>query len=255
MRIGINLATRPFADLAPTLKRLRIAMAALAAVGILCGIGLHAIRHKAERARARDHSLDGQIARIRQERQGYQAIMRQPDNAQVLAQAGRLNQLFDQKAFSWTLAIEDLETVLPGGVQVTTLEPNRAPNGSITLKLRVAGPRDRAIDLVQNLEHSKHFVSPRIIGESAEASAGSSTHLQPVSASSPVNFDLLADYEPPSVPSASEPAPSHPDEVNADPSAATAGTSAPLGAGRKRMPHVALPRPKASVPLHKGAAR
>ena len=37
MRIGINLATRPFADLGPTLKRLRIAMGvlALAAIGLI----------------------------------------------------------------------------------------------------------------------------------------------------------------------------------------------------------------------------
>ena len=36
-----------------------------------------------------------------------------------------LNQLFDEKTFSWTLAMEDLETVLPGGVQVATLDPTR----------------------------------------------------------------------------------------------------------------------------------
>ena len=78
----------------------------------------------------------------------------------MLAQAENLNQLFDEKAFSWTLAMEDLETVLPGGVQVTTLEPVRDKDGHITLHLRVLGPRDRAIELVQNLEHSKRFLQP-----------------------------------------------------------------------------------------------
>ena len=108
-----------------------------------------------KQARARDHSLDGQIARINQERQGYQAMMREPDNAQVLNQAESLNKLFDEKAFSWTLAMEDLETVLPGGVQVTSIEPARDKDGRITLHLRVLGPRDRAIELVSNLEHSQ----------------------------------------------------------------------------------------------------
>ena len=112
------------------------------------GLGLRAFHQKAEAARARDHSLDGQIARITQERQGYQAMMRQPENAEVLAQAEALNKLFDEKAFSWTLAMEDLETVLPGGVQVTSIEPNRDKDGHITLHLRVLGPRDRAIELV-----------------------------------------------------------------------------------------------------------
>jgi type IV pilus assembly protein PilN len=198
MRITLNLATRPFADLGPAIKRLRIGMGVLAGVAIGLGIGLHSIHQKAEAARARDHSLDGQIGRINQEREGYQALMRQPDNAQLLLQAGYLNRLFDEKAFSWTLAMEDLETVLPGGVQVATLEPVRAKDGHITLHLRVLGPRDRADDMVRNLEHSRRFLDPRIVGENAaEAAAGpNQQHLAPVSASDRFDFELLADYNP-----------------------------------------------------------
>jgi type IV pilus assembly protein PilN len=196
MRINLNLATRPFADLGPAMKRLRIAMAFLAVVGIGLGVGLHAIHRKAEAARARDHSLDGQIARITQERQGYQDLMRQPPNAQLLKQADALNRLFDEKAFSWTLAMEDLETVLPGGVQVSTLEPARAKDGHITLHLRVIGPRDRAVDLVRNLEHSRHFLLPRIVSENAESTDRPGQQMEPVSVSDRVDFDLLADYNP-----------------------------------------------------------
>jgi type IV pilus assembly protein PilN len=196
MRITLNLATRPFSDLGPAIKRLRIGMGALALLSILLGLGLHAIHQKAETARARDHSLDGQIARITQERQGYQDMMRQPDNAQLLKQAAVLNKLIDEKAFSWTLAMEDLETVLPGGVQVTQLEPARAKDGHITLHLHVVGPRDRAVDLVRNLEHSKRFLLPRIVGENAQSTEGAGQHLEPVSASNRVDFDVLAEYSP-----------------------------------------------------------
>jgi type IV pilus assembly protein PilN len=132
--------------------------------------------------------------------------MRRPANAGVLAQAGALNQLFDEKAFSWTLAMEDLETVLPGGVQVSTIEPVRDKNGHITLHLRVIGPRDHAIDLVRNLEHSKRFLLPRIVGENSESTGGAGERLEPVSASSRVNFDLLAEYNPAS-PGEPRPAP------------------------------------------------
>lgn len=197
MRISLNLATRPFADLGPAIKRLRIAMAVLVVLAIGLGFGLRALDKKAEQARARDHSLDGQIARITQERQGYQALMRQPPNAQLLAQSAELNKLFDQKAFSWTLAMEDLETVLPGGVQVSTLEPVPAKDGHVTLHLRVMGPRDRAIDLVRNLEHSRRFLFPRITGENAvETTQRPGEALEPVSTSNRVNFDLLAEYNP-----------------------------------------------------------
>jgi type IV pilus assembly protein PilN len=178
------------------MKRLRIGMGVLAFIAILLGIGLHAIHQKAEAARARDHSLDGQIASITRERQGYTDLMHKPDNARVLKQAAALNSMFDDKAFSWTLAMEDLETVLPGGVQVTTLEPARQKDGHITLHLQVLGPRDKAVDLVSNLEHSRRFLLPRIVGENAEASDRPGQHLEPVSASNRVQFDLLAEYNP-----------------------------------------------------------
>jgi len=141
MRITLNLATRPFADYGPALKRLRIGMGILALVAVCLLLGLRALHQKAEQARAREHSLDGDIARVNAERQGYQAMMQQPDNARLLASADALNKLFDEKAFSWTLAMENLETVLPGGVQVSTLEPVRAKDGHITVRLRVIGPR------------------------------------------------------------------------------------------------------------------
>jgi type IV pilus assembly protein PilN len=196
MRITLNLATRPFADLGPAIKRLRITMGVLAVLAIGLLVGLHAIHRKAEAARARDHSLDGQIARIAQERQSYQNLMRQPDNANLLKQAAVLNKLFDEKAFSWTLAMEDLETVLPGGVQATTLEPARAKDGHITLRLQVIGPRNRAVDLVRNLEHSKRFLLPRIVGENAQATERPGQHIEPASMADRVAFDLLAEYNP-----------------------------------------------------------
>lgn len=196
MRIALNLASRPFADLGPAIKRLRIAMGALALVSIGLGLGLHTFDRKADEARARDHSLDGQIAGITQERQGYRNLMAQPANAQLLDHVGTLNRLFDEKAFSWTLAMEDLETVLPGGVQVSTIEPARAKDGHIFLHLRVNGPRDRAVDLVRNLEHSRRFLLPRIVGENAESTGGPGQRLEPVSASNRVDFDLLAEYNP-----------------------------------------------------------
>jgi type IV pilus assembly protein PilN len=197
MRISLNLASRPYTDIGPALKRLRIAMAVLVVIGIGLGLGLRAFHQKAEEARAAEQLVQKQIDAINQEREGYQELMRQPANAQLLAQAATLNQLFDEKTFSWTLAMEDLETVLPGGVQVISLEPSRdTKTGHITLKLRVVGARDRGDDLVQNLERSKHFLMPHIVSESSESTGGPNERLEPVSASNRFNFELLAEYNP-----------------------------------------------------------
>jgi type IV pilus assembly protein PilN len=195
MNISLNLATRPYIDLRPALKHLRIGIAVLAALSLILCLGLRTFHQKAEQARAAELQVQRQINSISQERQGYQAMMRQPENAELLAQIDTLNKLFDEKIFSWTLAIEDLETVLPTGVQVTNLEPIRdAKTGKITLKLRVVGPRDHADDLVQNLERSKHFLQPHIVGENSESSGGPNEKMEPVSASNRFNYDLLAEY-------------------------------------------------------------
>ena len=198
MRISLNLATRPFADLAPALRRLRIGMAVLAALCLLFLFGLHHFDRKATEARARDHSLDGQIARVQGERTAVETYMNRPDNARLLRQTEFLNQRFDEKAFSWTLAMEAMETVLPAGVQVTQIEPQRDKDGHITVHVRVVGPRDKADDLVANLERSRRFLQPRIVGETAESTSGPTQRQEPVSASNRFDFDLLADYNPPS---------------------------------------------------------
>jgi type IV pilus assembly protein PilN len=196
MRITLNLSTRPYSDIGPAIKRLRIAIGISAVLALGLGLGVFFLHQKAEAARASEQQVQNRIDAIYKERQGYQVLMRRPANAAVLAQAVALNQLFDEKAFSWTLAMEDLETVLPGGVQVSTIEPIRAKDGQITLHLRVIGPRDRAIDLVRNLERSKDFLMPRIVGENSETTGVPGERLQPVSASNRVNFDLLAEYNP-----------------------------------------------------------
>jgi type IV pilus assembly protein PilN len=249
MRITINLATRPFADLGPILKRLRTAMIAFAVVSVALGVGLYLLHQKAEQARARNHSLDGDIAHITHERQGYESMMRQPGNALVLNEAGFLNQLFEEKAFSWTLAMEDLETVLPRGVQVTTLEPLRDKEGRITLRLRVVGPRNADVGLLQNLERSKFFLHPTIVGESLENNGGPGEKLEPVSESNKVNFDLLAEYNaealavPPPAPKTEEKSTAAPQSpvTGAAHSAAGPGTAVPHPAGPAANPGLRRP--------------
>ena len=198
MRISLNLATRPFTDLGPALKHLRVGMAILALLCVLFGVGLHFFDQRAVAARAREHALDDQIAHIQAERQHADDYMHLPANAQLLDQTQNLNQIFDQKAFSWTLAMEAMETVLPAGVQVSAIEPIRAKDGSITVHMRVLGPHDRNVDLIRNLERSRRFLLPRIVNESSATSNTPNQRLGPVTASDRFDSELLADYNPPS---------------------------------------------------------
>jgi type IV pilus assembly protein PilN len=253
MKISYNLATRPYVDIRPALKRLRVTMVVLAVIAVSLTLGLHILHRHAAVAGERNRLLESQIARVARERQVYQEMMRQPDNAELTQRIREVNRLFDDKAFSWTLAMEDLETVLPAGVHTTALEPVRAKDGSITLRLRVVGPRDRAVDLVRNLESSRRFLLPRIVGENAESSGAAGEKLEPVSASNHVNFDLLADYNSAS-PSASG-NPEEKSEPNADKTekldSARQGDKISFQADRKQTPIAGQALLSRLSPIHK----
>jgi type IV pilus assembly protein PilN len=93
--------------------------------------------------------------------------MKQPQNQSVLARSQFLNALFASKSFSWTAVMMDLEKVLPNGVQVTSIDPVISKEGDVSIRLRVTGDRDKAIQLVRNLETAQRFVAPRLGGETA----------------------------------------------------------------------------------------
>lgn len=198
MKITVNLASRPYVELRPVYTQLRIWIGVLALAAIPLWLLLHTEQKKAAVAVARVSRVETAVSTLERQQQSYQTLMKQPKNAAVLTQSSFLNGLFRRKAFSWTATMTDLETVLPGGVQVLSIDPVIAKDGHVTIRMRVSGQRDRALDLIRNLEKSKHFASPRLAGESL-ASSGEGTNgrgaVEPV-ASGLVNMDILADYKP-----------------------------------------------------------
>jgi type IV pilus assembly protein PilN len=206
MRISINLATRPFVELRPLFLRLRVLMGLLAAIAIALGIWAHVMQKRLDRATAQMDALSNQTTAAQQERIHNEQRMRQPPNAAVLDRAHFLNRLFLEKSFSWTAVMMDLENVLPAGVQVTSIEPQATPSGDVIIRLRVSGERDRAVQLVRNLEHSRRFLQPRLSGEASQAKEGNANaqragqfrqpQMNIPTAPPGVEFDILANYNP-----------------------------------------------------------
>ena len=196
MRIAINLATRPFVELRPLFARLRLTMAALALTAIALGIVLHILNKNARAEQAQMDALKAQTLAVQLERQTNETRMREPQNRAVLERSQFLNDLFARKSFSWTAVMMDLERVLPAGVQVTSIEPAIAAEGDVNIRLHVSGPRDLAVDLVRNLEHSQRFLAPHLNNETAQSQERG---LQPVAetvAPGSVEFDILSGYNP-----------------------------------------------------------
>lgn len=196
MRISLNLASRPFVELGPLYLRLRILIVGL---GLLASPLWLLLRHEtrqAAEAQARMNAIHQKIQTLQQQQQSFRAQMLMPNNAAVLRQSQFLNGVFARKAFSWTAVMMDLENVLPTGVQVLNLDPVISRSGNVTIRLRVSGQRDRAVELVRALEHSRHFLAPRLATESAETALSPGRGVEQTAAPLGVNFDVLADYNP-----------------------------------------------------------
>jgi type IV pilus assembly protein PilN len=173
-------------------------MGALAVVSIGLIVGTHILQKKLDVAQAQMNAVEKRTNEAVAEKTANERRMKQPANAAVLERAHFLNTLFLRKSFSWTAVLMDLETVLPTGVQITAIEPQVSADGEVVIRLHVAGDRDRAVQLVRNLEHSKRFLHPRLNSEALQAKEGGANAAAALANGVPgaVEFEILADYNP-----------------------------------------------------------
>jgi type IV pilus assembly protein PilN len=231
MKITVNLASRPYVELGAIYNRLRTWMAILAVLGVALWFLYRSERSQAQEKSVYVASVLGHVRQMEQQQQSYQTLMRQPKDAAILNQSDYLNDLFRRKAFSWTATMTDLETVLPSGVQVLSIDPIVAKDGRVTIRLRVVGARDRALDLVRNLEQSKHFAQPRLSAESIAMGNAAPGSFQNVSTGNDVNFEIMADYRPLPLPVKAEGDENKPTETTAP---KTAAPKTPNASGAER---------------------
>jgi type IV pilus assembly protein PilN len=199
MRISLNLATRPFVELRPFFLRLRILMGVLAVAAIGVIVWTHTLQVELDRAQVQMDQLVHRTTTFQQEKLHNEQRMHQPANAAVLDRSHFLNAVFLRKSFSWTAVMMDLETVLPIGVEVTSIEPQVTADGDVVIRLRVSGDRDKAVQLVHNLERSKRFLSPHPSSESSQTKEGNGNNAAFAAAAGQapgVEFEIVANYNP-----------------------------------------------------------
>lgn len=190
MRFNINLASRPYEDArqfwvywGTGLGLLALATALLmfmAVTGFLEG----------SQDRRQISRLKSEIAAFDQEKNDAQAMLNRPENRMIRDQSRFLNDLFERKAFSWTLVFEQLEQVMPAHLHVISISPDISEDNNLELKLVVGGDtREQALDLVRKMEGSKHFRQTRIDSEKYEDQ-------QNTGKTDRVEFDINALYVP-----------------------------------------------------------
>ena len=162
MKIGINLASRPYQDEGLFYRQWGTA---LAVVILFTGLMLllsvqHYQNSRKEWASARQ--AQAKLAELTKEQAQAQQILARPENRGTRDRSQFLNSAILRKSFSWTRLMEDMERVMPPGIRVTSIAPEMDARNRFLLKVQVQGEsRDPAVQLLRNMEKSPHFRSPQ----------------------------------------------------------------------------------------------
>jgi type IV pilus assembly protein PilN len=161
MRLDINLASQPYEDARQFWLRWGTALGAAA----ILTLALLTITITDWFAARRDHAqiaeLRSEIAQRDRTREQAERFLSQPENRTTRDQSQFLNELIERKSLSWTHVLEDLEKVMPARVHLVSIHPELGGENQLTLKMVVAGDRDRALELTRRMEDSQHFTQTR----------------------------------------------------------------------------------------------
>jgi hypothetical protein len=158
MKIPINLASQPF-------RRDRAMLVASAAVSLLLlgSLGALIALASTDNAQMADVRKDvtkfhAQIAAAARQQAEFDAVLRKPQNAEVLERSVFLNMLLSRKGISWTRILADLEKTMPAAVKVLNIQPYVTGRNQVTLNLQVGSESEGpVIQFYKALEGSALF--------------------------------------------------------------------------------------------------
>jgi hypothetical protein len=192
MKIRINLASEPYENARQFYVRWG---SLLLAVTLLSG----ALVFGAVSGWRNAHGLSGKIAaeqanldKLNRQEQQDIAILNKPENRDVRDKSQVLNGLIRSKEFSWTLIFSDLERLMPTRLHVLSITPQLDVNNDIEVHMVVAGDsREKAIELIQNMEKSREFRHAQVLSETETRREQGGTQ-----AGDTVQFEIIAQYVP-----------------------------------------------------------
>ena len=160
MKAPLNLAARPFRnEAAPNL---------LFVLGVVAA-GMLTLRHAlllgtlvGESASTLNRRVASLEAEVRATRDAARAVRAPAPNPAALAEWRAVQDLVDKRVFSWSDLLARLETALPAGVRLTSIEPS-VVRGKLTVQVvAVARTREEGFEAIKALEAAGGFtdVSP-----------------------------------------------------------------------------------------------
>ena len=187
MRLEINLASHPYEDLRRFLRLWGPVVVVVALFTLLLLAYVAAGWVTSAPVRSEITQLRADIAALEQEGKSAERLAAQPQHLQVRNQSRFVNGLIARKAFSWTKALAALEKIVPGRVQVVSIQPELNSLHQLEIRMVVAAAtRNHVLDLVRRMEESERFRRAQVSSESTQVEAGSSD----------VEFEIVAVYVP-----------------------------------------------------------
>jgi type IV pilus assembly protein PilN len=196
MRTKINLASQPYEDAREYLARWGSLLALLALVTVaLVWFTVHSVR--------RSSAINRQLSQMRSnigvldnEKTVAERMLALPQNRGTIDKAEYLNAIFARKAFSWTTVFSDMEKIMPSGLHVLSITPALDDQNQLQVHILVGGEsRDRALELIRNLEKTPRFRDVALRSDTMDVSSGPGQSTSSTE-HDPIRFDIVAHYMP-----------------------------------------------------------
>jgi type IV pilus assembly protein PilN len=166
MKIPINLASQPFRrDRAMLAGSIAVSLMLVGTLGALIALIMQDRTLLAD-VRSDVDRLNRQIRAATVEQGRLDAVLRKPENAEVLERSVFLNALLYRKGISWTRIFADLEKTVPWNVKVLAIRPSVNSQNQVLLDMTVGSDSpEPVIQFYRALEESPLFGS--VVGHSS----------------------------------------------------------------------------------------
>lgn len=160
MKVPINLASQPFRrDRALLVASLAVSLLLAGTLGVLISLA-NADNKQLADVKREVNRLEAQIRQVTAKQTRLDAVMRQPQNAEVLERSVFINSLLIRKGISWTRILSDMEKVLPYNVRIIQIHPTLNAANQVLLDMTVGSEtQPPVIQFLQALEQSPLFGS------------------------------------------------------------------------------------------------
>jgi hypothetical protein len=133
--IHLNLAARPYRDYRPVYAVV-VTLSLLTAFLMLNNIETwYRYKHDTSSTSEKIDSVEAKIRKERELQDIAQRKLRALDLSTLDAQTRFVNAKLAERAFSWSTLLDELESVIPQDVRLSSVAPSFAPDGTIALAL------------------------------------------------------------------------------------------------------------------------